>query len=135
MRILVLCTGNSCRSQMVEGLLKSLHPSWDVFSAGTKPTGFVHPMAIMSLREIGIDISNYESKSINLFLDQSWDWVITVCGDANENCPMFYGTVKNRIHLGFPDPALSDGTDRQKLKVFNTLRDKMVHVLENTFTS
>lgn len=120
---------------MVEGLLKSMHPSWDVFSAGTKPTGFVHPMAIMSLREIGIDISDYESKSINLFLDQSWDWVITVCGDANENCPMFYGTVKNRIHLGFPDPALSDGSDRQKLKVFNTLRDKMIHVLENTFAS
>lgn len=135
MRILVLCTGNSCRSQMVEVLLKSMHPSWDVFSAGTKPTGFVHPMAIMSLREIGIDISDYESKSINLFLDQSWDWVITVCGDANENCPMFYGTVKNRIHLGFPDPALSDGSDRQKLKVFNTLRDKMIHVLENTFAS
>lgn len=110
-----------------------MHPSWDVFSAGTKPTGFVHPMAIMSLREIGIDISNCESKSINLFLDQSWDCVITVCGDANENCPVFFGTVKKRIHFGFPDPALAEGLDGQKLQVFNTLRDEMIQVLENNF--
>lgn len=133
MRILVLCTGNSCRSQMVEGLLKSMFPTWEIFSAGTKPTGFVHPLAIKSLKEIGIDISHYQSKSIHQFLDQSWDYVITVCADANNSCPVFIGAVKKRVHLGFPDPALTLGSENQKLTRFNSLRDEMLIRLRNTF--
>ncbi len=133
MRILVLCTGNSCRSQMVEGLLKSMFPTWEIFSAGTKPTGFVHPLAIKSLKEIGIDISHYQSKSIHQFLDQSWDYVITVCADANNSCPVFIGAVKKRVHLGFPDPALTLGSENQKPTRFNSLRDEMLIRLRNTF--
>ena len=111
MKILVLCTGNSCRSQMAEGYLKSFNPDWEVVSAGTEPSGTVHPKAIQVMKEEGIDLSESRPKSVNEFLDDEFDYVITVCGGAKESCPTFTGKVKNRIHIGFDDPAEAEGTE------------------------
>lgn len=105
MRILILCTGNSCRSQMAHGYLQSLNDNLEVFSAGTKPAEKVHPFAIKAMKEIGIDISHHTPRNITEYITQSWDYVITVCGNADENCPIFSGKVKNKLHIGFDDPA------------------------------
>jgi len=125
MKILVLCTGNSCRSQMAEGFLKSFNPNWKVVSAGTEPSGAVHPKAIKVMQEIGIDLSNGRPKSVNEFLDQEFDYVITVCGGAKESCPVFSGKVKNRIHIGFDDPAEAQGSDDFILSEFVRIRDEI----------
>ena len=125
MKILVLCTGNSCRSQMAEGFLKSLNPEIFVVSAGTEPSGEVHPKAIQVMKEIGIDLSEGRPKSVNDFLDESFDYVITVCGGAKESCPMFTGKVKNRIHIGFDDPAEAEGTEEFVLSEFRRIRDEI----------
>ena len=125
MNILVLCTGNSCRSQMAEGFLKSFNPSWNVVSAGTEPSGAVHPKAIQVMKEEGIDLSEGYPKSVNDFLDQEFDYVITVCGGAKESCPMFTGKVKNRIHIGFDDPAEAEGTEEFILSEFVRIRDEI----------
>ena len=110
MRILILCTGNSCRSQMAHGLLQSFDSKLEVFSAGTKPAEKVNPMAVKVMTEIGIDLAQHTPKSVNLYVGKKWDYVITVCGGANESCPMFTGEVKNRLHIGFDDPSEATGS-------------------------
>jgi arsenate reductase (thioredoxin) len=122
-RILVLCTGNSARSQMAEGILKSLDTRLDVQSAGTKPAARVNPHAIRVMKELNIDISGESPKSVQQFVAQSFDYVITVCDDADKNCPNFQGKVGKRLHIGFPDPAAATGTDEEVLAVFRKVRD------------
>jgi len=122
-RILVLCTGNSARSQMAEGVLKSLDARLDVQSAGTQPAARVNPYAIRAMKEVGIDISGETPKSVQKFVAQSFDFVITVCDDADKNCPNFQGKVGKRLHIGFPDPAEATGSDDEKMVVFRKVRD------------
>lgn len=125
MKILVLCTGNSCRSQMTQGLLQSFDSSLEVHSAGTKPATSVNEYAIKVMAEIGIDISLNKPKSVSGYLGEDWDYVITVCGSANEFCPIFYGKVKHRIHIGFDDPSLVTGSEDKILSEFRYTRDKI----------
>lgn len=125
MKILILCTGNSCRSQMAEAFLKSFDPSLDVYSAGTDPSRFVHPKAIKVMDEIGIDISANQPKSVDVFLNDEFDYVITVCGGAKETCPAFIGNVKNRLHIGFDDPAEASGTEEEIFDEFRRIRDEI----------
>lgn len=128
--ILILCTGNSCRSHMAEGILRATAGDLvEVASAGSKPAGFVHPKAIAALAEIGIDISHHTSKSMNDFLDRNVRTVITVCGNADQACPMFPGQV-NRHHWGFDDPAHATGSDDDVMAVFRRVRDKIRLVFE-----
>jgi len=123
-RVLFLCTANSCRSQMAEGIVNHfLGDRLEAFSAGTRAT-FVHPMAIAVLKEIGIDISRQRSKNLSEFDGQNFDEVITLCGNANETCPLFIGGTK-RIHIGFDDPAQSDGSEEDILREFRRVRDEM----------
>ncbi len=128
--VLILCTGNSCRSHLAEGILRqAAGDTLDVRSAGSKPAGYVHPMAIQVMNEIGIDISGHHSKHLNEFLDTNVETVITVCGNADQACPMFPGQV-NRHHWGFDDPAHATGTDEEKLTVFRRVRDEIRRVFE-----
>ncbi len=122
-RILVLCTGNSARSQMTEGFLRSFDPALEVHSAGTQPAPRIDPFAVRAMKESGVDISSGKPKSVNQFNGDSFDYVITVCDDADKNCPLFRGKVGKRLHLGFPDPASATGTDAEKLAVFRQVRD------------
>ena len=122
-RILILCTGNSCRSQMAEGLLKSFDKYLDVFSAGTNPSNKVHPKAIQVMKEIGIDISKNHPKMVDQFLNDSFDYVITVCDNAKETCPVFIGKVSKQLHIGFEDPAEAKGTEEEILNKFRMIRD------------
>ena len=124
-RILVLCTGNRCRSQMAQGILQSLDPHLDVHSAGTKPASEVHPLGIKVMSEIGIYISTHYPKHIDRFIDQEWDLVITVCGGANGSCPMFSGKVGKRMHIGFDDPDAFTGTDEEIIAEFRRVRDEI----------
>lgn len=131
-KILILCTGNSARSQMAEGLLKYIcQNKYDVFSAGTKP-GVVRPEAIKVLHEIGIDISNNRSKSVDEFVDKEIDYVLTVCDKANENCPYFPAKTKLIHHL-FADPAEIEGEETTQLSAFRRVRDEIKKYLENDF--
>ena len=128
--VLILCTGNSCRSHLAEGILRHLAGDlFDVHSAGSNPAGYVHPKAIEVMREIGIDISGHTSKHMNQFLDRKIDTVITVCGKADQACPMFPGQV-NRYHWGFDDPAHAKGTDEEVLNVFRRVRDQIKLVFQ-----
>jgi arsenate reductase (thioredoxin) len=128
--VLVLCTGNSCRSHLAEGVLRhAADDLFDVYSAGSKPTGYVHPMAIEVMKEIGIDISSHKSKHLNEFLDKKIDTVITVCGNADQACPMFPGQV-NRYHWGFDDPAHATGSDEEIRAAFRRVRDQIKLVFE-----
>lgn len=121
-KVLFLCTGNSCRSQMAEAIVNArLSNDWRAFSAGTQPSGYVHPKATQVLEEIGIQHEG-QSKSTDQFQDTDFDLVVTVCDDAAENCPIWLGKGK-RVHLGFPDPAKAEGTDEEKLAVFRSVRD------------
>ena len=123
-RVLILCTGNSARSQMAEGLLRDRTGNkFEVQSAGVAPS-FVRPEAIEAMREIGIDISNHRSKSVDEFLGQSFDYVITVCDNANQQCPMFPGKVE-RIHWSIPDPAEVKGDEETRLAAFRKARDEL----------
>lgn len=124
-RILVLCTGNSCRSQMAEGFLKSFDPELTVYSAGTNPSAQVHPKAIQVMQEAGIDLSSAKPKKVDQFLDQAFDYVLTVCDHAKETCPVFMGAVKHRLHIGFDDPAEAQGTEAEVLAVFRRVRDEI----------
>jgi arsenate reductase len=124
-RILILCTGNSARSQMAQGILQHLDSRLEVFSAGTAPAERVNPRAIQVMREIGIDISGGHPKSVKQFLDQSFDYVITVCDDADKNCPWFTGKVDHRVHIGFLDPARATGTEEEILAIFRQVRDQI----------
>lgn len=124
-RILILCTGNSCRSHMAEGLLRSMAGDMlDVQSAGSNPAGYVHPLAIQAMREIGIDISAHRSKHMNEFLQGPVETAITVCGRADQACPTFPGQA-NRHHWQFDDPAHAAGTEEEKLAVFRRVRDEI----------
>ena len=125
MKILILCTGNSCRSQMAHGFLQSFDNRLDVYSAGTKPAEKVNPMAVKVMGEMGIDLSTHSPKSVNLYTGQEWDYVITVCGGANESCPMFMGKVKNRLHIGFDDPSEATGTSEFINREFHRVRDEI----------
>ncbi len=128
--ILILCTGNSCRSHLAEGILqKALGGGFDVQSAGSKPAGYVHPLAIRVMQEIGIDISGHRSKNLDEFLKQPVETVITVCGKADQVCPIFPGQL-NRYHWGFDDPAHAAGTEEEKLAVFRRVRDEIKKVFE-----
>jgi arsenate reductase len=125
MRILVLCTGNSARSQMAAAILQAIDPTLDVQSAGTRPAERVHEKAIQVLAEIGVDISSNRPKSVETVLDQAFDYVITVCDQAKESCPVFAGRVRHRRHMGFEDPAAAAGTDAERLAVFRRIRDEI----------
>lgn len=128
--VLILCTGNSCRSHLAEGVLRAAAGDWvEVQSAGSKPAGYVHPLAIQVMKEIGIDISSHRSKRLDEFLRQKIETVITVCGHADQACPMFPGQV-NRYHWGFDDPAKAEGTETEKLAVFRRVRDEIRKVFE-----
>lgn len=131
MKILVLCTGNTCRSQMAEGILRKLHPEAEVFSAGTKPEKEVNPYAVQVMLEMGIDISNQYPKSVNQFIKKSFDYVITVCDNARQICPVFTGKVRNRLHIGFEDPADATGSDEEKLIVYRKIRDQIFNRFGN----
>lgn len=131
MKVLILCTGNSCRSQMAEGYLKYFHPDWEVFSAGTKPAEKVNPYAIKVMIEDGIDISHNEPKSVEQFLNQEFDYVITVCNGAKETCPMFTGKVKQRLHIGFEDPAEAKGSEEFILNEFRRIRNEIKNEFQN----
>ena len=123
--VLILCTGNSCRSHLAEGLLRSVAGDlFDVQSAGSKPAGFVHPLAIRAMTESGIDISAHRSKHMNDFLGQTVETVITVCGNADQACPIYPGQV-NRHHWPFDDPAHAAGTDEEKMAVFRRVREEI----------
>ncbi len=123
-RVLFLCTGNSCRSQMAEGLLKHLSKDqFNVFNAGLEPS-VVNPNAVKVMKEIGIDISYFVSKDVSQFIEQPFDFVITVCDNANEHCPYFPGEVK-RIHWSFQDPATVTGTEEKVLAVFRKVRNQI----------
>jgi arsenate reductase len=121
-RVLILCTGNSARSQMAEGLMRHL-AGHEVFSAGTKPVG-VNPLAIAVMREKGIDISSQRSKAVTEFSGQEFATVITVCDNANEQCPIFPGAPQ-RLHWSLPDPAAVSGTEQEKLQAFRAVRDDL----------
>lgn len=111
MKVLILCTGNSCRSQMAHGFLQSFDPTITVCSAGTQASGTLNQKAVAAMKEAGIDISNHTSDSVDKYLNEEWDYVITVCGGANEECPAFLGKVKHRLHMGYDDPSHAEGTD------------------------
>ena len=128
--VLILCTGNSCRSHLAEGILRAAAGDLlDAQSAGSKPAGYVHPLAIRVMAEIGIDISQHRSKHLDEFLDQKIETVITVCGNADQACPMFPSQV-NRHHWGFYDPAKAEGSEDEQLKIFRQVRDEMKRVFE-----
>ena len=129
-RILILCTGNSCRSQMAEGFLQSFNRNLDVYSAGTNPAARISSRAIQVMNEVGIDISTEYPKSVDQFLGESFDYVITVCDHAKETCPVFLGNVKHRIHIDFDDPAEARGTEEEIRSEFRRIRDE----IKNRFT-
>ncbi len=134
-RVLLLCTGNSCRSQMAEGFLKHYgHCKFEVYSAGLRPS-HVHPLAIKVMAESGIDITSQYSKTVNRFLDQEFSYIITVCGGAKELCPTFQGKHRT-IHWSINDPATAEGTEEEIMKVFRDVRDKISeevnHFISNT---
>jgi arsenate reductase (thioredoxin) len=125
--VLFLCNGNSCRSQMAEAIVNARHPGWRAFSAGVQPAGYVHPLAIRVLSEIGIQHTG-ESKSVEQFRGQDFDRLITVCDEANEQCPVWLGKGK-RLHESFPDPAKATGTDLERLAAFRRVRDQIMEKL------
>jgi len=124
-RILVLCTGNSARSQMAAGLLKSLDGRLELFSAGTAPAPRINPNAVRVMKEVGIDISDGVPKNVSRYVGDSFDFVITVCDDADKNCPNFRGKVGRRVHIPFIDPAKATGTPEEVLVVFRKVRDEI----------
>lgn len=124
-RILILCTGNSCRSQMAEGFLKSFDSELEVYSAGTKPADKVNPKAVQVMNEVGIDIGNNYPKDVEQFINESFDYVITVCDNAKETCPVFVGKVGKQLHIGFEDPAEATGTGEEILAVFRKVRNEI----------
>ncbi len=125
MKILILCTGNSCRSQMAHGFLQSFDKSLEVFSAGTEASGKLNESAVKAMAEIGIDISGHTSDSITMYLNEEWDYVITVCGGANESCPAFVGKVAHRLHIGFDDPSHAIGSTEFIESEFRRVRDEI----------
>lgn len=128
--ILILCTGNSCRSHLAEGILRAAAGDlFDVASAGSKPAGYVHPLSVEVMQEIGINIGSHRSKHLEEFLSLNVETVITVCGNADQACPMFPGQL-NRHHWGFDDPAHATGSHEEQLVVFRRVRDEIRRVFE-----
>jgi arsenate reductase len=124
-RVLVLCTGNSCRSQMAEGWINHLlAPEWEARSAGTAPAARVHPLAVQAMAEAGVDISGGKPENVSVYLNEPWDLVVTVCDSAQETCPAFPRPVP-KAHVSFFDPALAEGTDDEKMVVFRRVRDEI----------
>ena len=125
MKILILCTGNSCRSQMAHGFLQSFDPELTVRSAGTEASGRLNTSAVKVMAETGIDISHHTSDFVDQYLNDEWDYVITVCGGANEVCPAFLGKVKHRLHIGFDDPSHATGSEEYIYNEFIRVRDEI----------
>ena len=125
MRALILCTGNSCRSQMAHGFLQSFDKDLIVCSAGTEATGKLNEKAVAVMKEAGVDISHHTSDQVDKYLAEEWDYVITVCGGANEKCPYFTGKVKKRMHMGFDDPSHVVGSDEYIWGEFRRVRDEI----------
>jgi arsenate reductase len=124
-RVLILCTGNSCRSQMAEGLVNHLlSAEWEGHSAGTRPAARVHPLAVDAMAEVGIDISAGEPEHVDRYLDDPWDLVVTVCDSAKETCPVFPRPVE-MVHIPFDDPADAEGSEEEKRAVFRRVRDEI----------
>ena len=134
MRILILCTGNSCRSQMAQGFLQSFDKRLKVFSAGTEPASRINQTAIEVMRKAGVDISNHKPKHVDEYINEPWDYVITVCDQANETCPVFPGKVRHRLHLGFDDPSKVVGSYTEVINEFyrvrNEIRDEFYKLYE-----
>lgn len=135
MKILVLCTGNSCRSQMAQGFLQSFSSVHEVCSAGTHPARNVHPLAVAVMKEVGIDISAHVPKNVKGYLGQQWDYVITVCGDANEHCPTFTGKVEHYLHFGFDDPSRLCGSEEFVLSEFRRVRDDIKFMFQRFYVA
>lgn len=125
MKVLIICTGNSCRSQMAHGFLQSFDKNIRVCSAGTEVSGKLNEKAVQVMKEIGVDISKHTSDQVEKYLQQEWDYVITVCGGAKENCPVFTGKVKHRIHIGFDDPSHASGSNEFIRSEFCRVRDEI----------
>lgn len=125
-KILILCTGNSCRSQMAQAFLAGQDPHSEVFSAGTQPSDRVHPMAIEVMKEIGYDLTGQKPEKVDKYLGKTFDYVITVCDSAKESCPVFSGKVTNRLHIGFDDPAEATGTEEEIRQEFRRVRDEII---------
>ena len=125
MKVLILCTGNSCRSQMARGFLESFDDKIFVRSAGTEPAGKINEKAVAVMKESGIDISNHKPVPVETYLGEVWDYVITVCDDANETCPVFSGKVRHRLHFGFEDPSKAAGTEEFIQSEFRRVRDEI----------
>ena len=125
MNVIVLCTGNSCRSQIAHAYLQSLNPKLNVYSAGTKPAGGVNTKAIQVMREKGFDLSSHTADHVDMYLDKDFDYVVTVCGNADQACPGFTGKVKKRVHIGFDDPADAIGTEEEIYATFRRVRDEI----------
>lgn len=133
MRILILCTGNTCRSQMAHGFLNSFDNRLEVFSAGTKPGSIVNPNAVKVMAELGIDIEGAKSNHVDEYIGQPWDYVITVCDGAKEICPVFTGKVKTRLHIGFDDPVDAEGSPEEVLEVYRRVRDEIKQDFGNLY--
>lgn len=125
MKILILCTGNSCRSQMAQGFLQSFDKNLKVCSAGTEPAKQVNQKAVQVMKELGVDISHHKPKMVDQYIREEWDYVITVCDHANESCPLFMGKVKHRLHIGFEDPSHAQGSEEFILSEFYRVRDEI----------
>lgn len=125
MKILIICTGNTCRSQMAEAFLKSFDRRLEVYSAGTHAEAAINPRTVIVMKELGMDVSGNKPKSVDIFLDDSYEYVITVCDGAKEVCPVFTGKVKNRVHIGFEDPASYKGSDDDVLPHYRRIRDEI----------
>ncbi|MBU3926273.1 MAG: arsenate reductase ArsC [Bacteroidetes bacterium] len=125
MKVLILCTGNSCRSQMAHGFLQSLDKNITVCSAGTEPAKQVNQTAVNVMKDVGVDISHHTPKMVDEYLKDEWDYVITVCDHAHETCPLFMGKVKHRLHIGFEDPSHATGSDEFILSEFHRVRDQI----------
>ncbi|MEI6048655.1 MAG: arsenate reductase ArsC [Bacteroidota bacterium] len=135
MKILILCTGNSCRSQMAHGFMQSFDHRLQVFSAGTEPATRINPTAIKVMNEAGVDIHHHTPKNVSQYLSEEWDYVITVCDDANESCPVFPGKVRHRLHMGFEDPSKTKGSYMEIMTAFydvrNEIRDEFYRLYES----
>ena len=123
MKVLILCTANSCRSQMAHGFLQALDSSLQVFSAGIHASGQIHPKAALVMAESGIPIMHHTSEPVEKYINEDWDFVITVCGGANEKCPIFRGHTKHRLHIGFDDPSDAIGSEDFVMNEFRRVRD------------
>ena len=133
MKILILCTGNSCRSQMAHGFLQSFDKNIEVYSAGTFPGTEVNTKAIKVMAEVGIDISQHHPKPVDMYLNDVWDYVITVCDQAKETCPVFMGKVKHQLHLGFEDPSFLNGKEEYIMGEFYKVRDQIKSEFYNLY--